>query len=358
MLGTHHCVVAEIFFWSPGTTGDPIPHNASPASSDRLAQRNLVLVRSGNPGYPATHIFQHTFVVKPPVISVVPEAKQRAAAVARGPFGPDELIVRWNNVPRTSEASFYLPEIDVDEILRLSALRQHPSVLEKTDAHTLRCRLSDVTFIPLPSRQGTIAGLMSLVLPEGIRAGEIYKFTVEQYSGNTLKTLGAFQMTIPVSPDIELLTEELSKLSLMRYIQGGIPPASRWSNVFARYLDQIATRVRGFGGDPDAVKPSPSGDWYRPADGLGGLMVTFTDKAGAPVSDVADIFLKHTVLSDQREMRGWPTTTPLLVLDLIATNGGIYEIQALLPQHEDFGRFVTIHEGQIAQVQLALSPED
>jgi hypothetical protein len=72
----------------------------------------------------------------------------------------------------------------------------------------------------------------------------------------------------------------------------------------------------------------------------------------------ADIFLKHTVLSDRREIRSWPTIIPLLVLDLMATNGGIYEIQALLQHHEAAGRFVTIEEAHITQAQLALSPED
>jgi Common central domain of tyrosinase len=285
MLGTHHCMVAEIFFWPPATGSDPIPHNASPASSDRLAQRNLVLVRTGNPGYPATHTVQHTFIVKPsaPILDVPgtvatqatvvqavagKQAKRgkgalpgqtAAAIVTTRHRGPDELIIRWNNVPRAAEATFYMPEITADEILTLSALRQHPRVLEKVDTHTLRCRLSDVTFIPLPTRKGTIAGLMSLVLPQGIRAGQIFKFSVEQYSGNTLKTLGAFQMTIPVRPDPEILPEEIRKLSVMRYIQEGIPASSRWYSIFVRYLDQIAARVRGFGGDPNSVKPSPDG---------------------------------------------------------------------------------------------------
>ena len=230
ILGTHHCLVAEIFFWPSGTSGDPIPHESSPASSDRLAQRNLVLVRSGNPGFPDTHRVQTTFIVKPPVFRIdQPGTLAAQAVVAAAPAiaarharrgkraaearaaqaavvisrrrGPDELIIRWNNVPRSSEATFYMPEVGADEILALSALRQHPTVLEKVDAHTLRCRLSDVTFIPLPmNRKGTIAGLMSLTLPNGVRAGQVYRFSVEQYSGFTLMTLGAFQMTIPVRP--------------------------------------------------------------------------------------------------------------------------------------------------------------
>ena len=294
MLGTHHCLVAEIFFWPSGTSGDPIPHESSPASSDRLAQRNLVLVRSGNPGFPDTHRVQTTFIVKPPVFRIdQPGTLAAQAIVAAAPAiaarharrgkraaearaaqaavvisrrrGPDELIIRWNNVPRSSEATFYMPEVGADEILALSALRQHPTVLEKVDAHTLRCRLSDVTFIPLPmNRKGTIAGLMSLTLPNGVRAGQVYRFSVEQYSGFTLMTLGAFQMTIPVRSDAELLPGEIRKLSVMRYIQQAIPIGSRWYSIFVRYIDQIAARVRGFGGDPNAVKPS--------ADGSGGLL--------------------------------------------------------------------------------------
>jgi hypothetical protein len=45
-----------------------------------------------------------------------------------------------------------------------------------------------VTFIPLPSRKGTIAGLMSLILPQGVRTGQVFTFSVEQYSGYTLST--------------------------------------------------------------------------------------------------------------------------------------------------------------------------
>lgn len=115
----------------------------------------------------------------------------------------------------------------MDEILALSALRQHLTVLKKVDAHTLRCHLADVTYIPLPARKGTLAGLMSLILPQGIRTGQAYKLSVEQYSGYTHKTLRAFQMTIPVRPDPEILPEEIRKLSVMRYIQQATPTGSR-----------------------------------------------------------------------------------------------------------------------------------
>jgi hypothetical protein len=187
-------------------------------------------------------------------------ATVNAAAVVTHRIGPDELIVRWNNVPRDSTATFYFPEVGADEILALSALRQHPGVLSKVDEHTLACRLADITFIPLPGgRKGTLAGLMSLTLSPGVRTGRIYRLSVEQYSGVTRKTLGAFQMTIPVKTDPEILPKEIRKLSVLKYVQQGIPASNRWYSIFVRYLDQIAGRVRGLGGDPNAVKPSPDG---------------------------------------------------------------------------------------------------
>jgi hypothetical protein len=276
MRGYHECLVAEVFFWPSGTTADPIKLHATPASSDRIAQRNLSIVESSNPGWPDAHTVQHTFLLKPSEavddIAVIGDVTEQVAVTRRGRTraaaaavitqrrGPDELVVRWNNLPRSSTATFYLPEVEVDDVLALSALRQHPTVLTKVDAHTLACRVSDVTFIPIPGgRTGNRAGLMSVTLPPGVRTGQTYRLSVEQYSGSTHKTLGAFQMTIPVRTDPEILPKEIRKLSVMRYIQQGIPSGNRWSSIFARYLDQIAARVRGLGGDPNTVKPSPDG---------------------------------------------------------------------------------------------------
>ncbi len=253
--GIHQCLVAEVFFQPAGT--DPIPTGATPGSSDRLAQRNLALVQSGNPGWPDSHTIQHTFMVKPssarrvPGVAALPAAKQVA--------GPDELLVRWDNMPRDSDATFFFPELEADEVLSLAAQRAHPPVLEKVDANTLRCHLADVAYIPLPDRPGFLAGLLSVTLPDGIVAGHTYRMSLGQYSGLTHKMLGTFQVTIPVRRDADVLPIETRRLSVLRYIHASIPAGNRWDVIFARYLDGIARQVRAFGGDPDAVKPSPDG---------------------------------------------------------------------------------------------------
>ena len=48
--------------------------------------------------------------------------------------------------------TLYLPQVDVDEVLRYAARRQSPGNLAKAGEHTLTCRVTDVGFIPIPGR--------------------------------------------------------------------------------------------------------------------------------------------------------------------------------------------------------------
>lgn len=266
VTGLHYCLVAEIFFWPPGTTSDPIPASSTPGSSDRLAQRNLAFDSSGNPGWPATHTVQHTFMVKPSVAPFNQRTQLEAAAVGKGPFiGLDELMITWGNVPRATQATFYFPEVTADEILSLAARRQSPAVLSKVDQNTIGVRVADVSFIPLPSRPaGNLAGLVTLTLPEGVRNGQTFKLNVQQYSGVAVarrarKMLGAFQFNIPVQPDPEILPKASRNFSILSYIHQSIPPANRWHSIFVRWLDGIAKKIVGLGGDPNTILPSPTG---------------------------------------------------------------------------------------------------
>ena len=56
----------------------------------------------------------------------------------------------------------------------------------------------------------------------------------------------------------------------MRWIARSIPVESRWYPVFERYLVQLGERVRGMGGNPVLVFPSPAGNWWEPGGGREG----------------------------------------------------------------------------------------
>jgi hypothetical protein len=127
--------------------------------------------------------------------------------------------------------------------------------------------------------------------------------------------------------------------------------------VLDRYVAQIAERVQGFGGDPQQIPPSPTGNWYQPRDGDGSLVVTFVDHAGSPLDDIADVFLQQFESGDRREIRRWPTEVPLIVRDLHSADTGIYELQVLADHHKAAGRFVTIEDGHVTRVTLTLEPD-
>lgn len=278
--GLHQCLVAEIFFKE-----DLIPPGATPANDDRLSQRNLAIVPSDNPGSLASHTVQHTLEIKasgaPGLVGVARErlaweagsrspgavgAALAAAAPAAGPLPPDELMILWGGLPRSTRMTLYMPDVDADEVLRLAGARYEAKRLERVDGHTLRCLPADVTYLPLPGgRTRNIPALLTLELPDGVRRGQLFRLLVHQVSGRPRRVLGTVQMTIPVSDKGALLAPEIRHLSVLRHIALSIPQEDPWRAVFGRYLEQIAGRVRGFGGDPDRVLPAADGSGRNPA---------------------------------------------------------------------------------------------
>jgi len=258
--GRHQCLVAEVVF-----DPDPIPPGATPGSSENLAQRNLAIVESSNPGSAATRTVQHTFEIKPST----PVPRFRAAAFfdelgsgdeAARFLGPDELVFTWGDLPPGTRATVYLPEVNVDEVFELASGRLGPPVLERVAEDTIGCLADEITYLPIPGgRSVNIPALLTVELPEGVRKGERYSVLVQQYSGLTGRIVGAFEMTIPVGTDELILPTEIRALSVVRHIAEAIPPGDRWFRVFRRYVGHIEERVEGLGGDPDKVMPSPDG---------------------------------------------------------------------------------------------------
>ena len=216
--GVHQCLVAEVRF-QPGAS-DPIPNGATPGSSDRLAQRNLAIFESDNPGSESTHRVQHTLLLKP---SSTGRGRkfERSGAGADEHARYDELVIRWRNLPRDTKASLYFPDWNADEVIALAAaLRAGPQSLTKIDTHTVACTVGDISYVPIPSRiQPAIPGLLTLELPQSVRSGEQFEIDVQQHSGPTFritrpramngdstaelslsrrKVLGAFRLTVAV----------------------------------------------------------------------------------------------------------------------------------------------------------------
>ena len=128
MGGTHHCLVAEIAY-----DGAPIVNQGgvtmSPANSDKLAQRNLQVTHSDNPGPADTHRVPQTFDARPSV------ALTRVAGDLLD--YPDELMIDWGQVPLGSTAHIYWPAVDATAVLTLARTLYGSTSLTASDAHTV-----------------------------------------------------------------------------------------------------------------------------------------------------------------------------------------------------------------------------
>jgi Zinc carboxypeptidase len=278
--GIHQCMVAEIRF-QPGAT-DPISFGATPGSSSRLSQRNLAIVESDNPGTINSHTVQHTFLLKPSQVTRLTTAAGLASTTPGDIGGKfDELVIRWNDLPRDTQASIFCPDWDVDEILATaSTLRAGPQKLSKIDANTLACTVGDIGYIPIPARQQPMPALLTLKLPLDVRDGEQFRIDVQHHSGPTIqrqgrgeqveatfaslkefnfsarKVLGAFRLRVAVKIGEPLLSKLVRNLAVLRYILQAIPQADSWHPVFVRYIGQLADQIKDLGVDPGLIPPS------------------------------------------------------------------------------------------------------
>ena len=251
----HQCLVAEI-----RRDGEEIPEGATPGSSDSLAQRNLMIVDSDNPGAIPSRIVQHTFELaasrSAPIL--YPADAKPGGLVEPPPF--DEVMIRWGSLPAGTGVAIYIPDIAAAEIMALAERRYEPVRLQQIDAHTIRCLPGEVSYLPLPEgRRRNSPALLTVELPEGIKHGQRFDLTCHQIAGVPRRVLGAFQLTIPVGRRSALLAPALRALSVMRHIDQAIATDDPWHAVFQRHLSWMAARIEAFGGDPGLASASPDG---------------------------------------------------------------------------------------------------
>ena len=263
--GTHHCIVAQIAYdESPLFTGE------TPEASDRLAQRNLQVTHSDNPGPASAHRIPQTFNLRPSAL---------------GQIAVDELMIDWGAIPKGSVASIYMPQVNASEIIALATSMYPSNILTASDAHTVQCKVTGgVTYLPIPKSSGEdFAGLFTVDLPTTVVVGQEFNILVRRVGSaqsevielqarkrgknkNALSgisewryVIGTFQVKIPVATAAVMLRPEEDTLAILKWRLQQMSPASRWYPVMQRYIDIVAGRVAGLGGDPNAIPPSLAG---------------------------------------------------------------------------------------------------
>jgi hypothetical protein len=305
--GTHHCLVAQIAYTDAPiqTVGSNVP---TPESGDQLAQRNLQVTTSDNPGPASTHRVPQTFDVKP-----------SGAPPTSGPLAgqPDELMIDWGAIPVGSVARIYWPAVSSAEVIELASWMYGVHPLTAADAHTIEVKtINGVTFVPIPQGTGVgFAGLFTVDLPLTVTTGQEFDIVVRRIGKRLRRALpnptpppspkimlprrgtggnidlpepgvplrperlgvaaaaeeklayeryivGSFQVKIPVSTREAMLPAEETTVAILKARLEALPTTNRWYPVLLRYIVQIAGRVDGLGGNANSVPPSLGG--YRP----------------------------------------------------------------------------------------------
>ena len=278
----HNCLVAQIAYeLAPIENASGVIEN--PGNSDKLAQRNLQVTTSGNPGFPATHRVPQTIDVRPS-----PPAQ---SASGRSILSyPDEMMIDWGRTPLGSVASIYWPEVSVASVVKLAQQLYPAQTLTVTDAHTIQCTVrSPVTYIPIPSGAGgSYAGLMTIDLPSSVRYGNEFdvlvrrittKQVVQQRNPNDRSARsagsvddvavgdqllwryvsGSFLARVSVQREITILPADENLLAILKWRLTLIGAGNRWYPVLLRYISYLSARIVGMGGDPSKIPSSPAG---------------------------------------------------------------------------------------------------
>lgn len=318
LIGTHHCLVAQIAYdGAPieGTTGITL----SPENTGKLAQRNIQITPSGNPGGPPAHRIPQAVDLRP--------SNRTGEPVGTLGGRPDELLIDWGDVPLGSTARLYWPQANAIDVVRLGMLLYSTDHLHVIDAHTVGIDItSRLTYVPVPfGSGGNLAGLFTIDLNISNAYGREFQVVVRRIrtrpaldrppsetesmvsaaasraagkprqahrsraarrgatsASRVMATwryvVGTFQVTIPVSAEKDLLFPEENTLAILKWRLQTTPPSNRWYPVLRRYVQEVAGRVQAFGGNPAAIPPSPKGAPHKPipkgrGEGLTGKIV-------------------------------------------------------------------------------------
>jgi hypothetical protein len=268
LVGNHHCIVAQIAY-DEAPIDTSLNTTLSPKNCDKLAQRNLQITPSDNPGPASAHRIPQTFDT-PPTPSY---------GNVTGPLlnYQSELMIEWGNVPIGSKGHIYWPQVDSSAVLSLADDLYTIHQLSASDAHTISCTANGgLTFIPIPPSTSDqfYAGLFTVDLPHGVTQGQQFTITIRRIFSNpavqrdTRKPLNSINsryiadsvlIRIPVSTPATLLQPEQTTLAIMKWRLQNWSPSNRWYPVLLRYISYLSGRVNGLGGNAGAVAASPPG---------------------------------------------------------------------------------------------------
>lgn len=195
-----------------------------------------------------------------PHVAFRPPMHAHAAEPVLNWLQPDELMIDWGGLPSGTAAQLYIPDLRASDIFELLARRWADRGVSILDDHTLSVPVTGMSHIPIPALQaGALAALLTVQLPDSVRKGQIFTVTLHQVSTVFDRIVGSFELRIPVVGGEDILEAESRWLAVLKDTLEKRPANHRWTPVLKRLLQVVVDRVRGFGGSPDEIPPSPQG---------------------------------------------------------------------------------------------------
>ena len=298
--GGHQCLVAQIAFDNaPITEVNGIL--AGPMNSDKLAQRNLQVTLSDNPGPPDAHLVPQAFDTAP----TPPPPANPTQFMDK----PDELMIDWGNAPVGSTCMIYWPQINAADLVALAdkTYENHQLSVLGGDPNTITTPVIEgFSLIPIPFGNGpNFAGLVTIQLPQGVVQGQEFLITMRRIATRFVKTIrapqiartakssdsvqsfvqipgtlstspdqrrgppitatnwrytaGMFAVKIPVTNGRRMLPIDRDNQAITAWRLNQMSTSDRWYPVMQRYLSYLTRRIHGLGGGKLPVVPSPIG---------------------------------------------------------------------------------------------------
>ena len=263
----------------------------NPENSDKLAQRNLQVTTSGNPGFPATHRVPQTIDVRPspPAQSADPCQHPELSRRNDDRLGQDAARQRRQHLLAGGGRRVRLATGGGGFIPRR---RSRPRT-----STPIQCQVvSPVTYIPIPGGTGgSFAGLLTVDLPATVRYGDEFDVVVRRITTRqvvvpappaaapaalaanaavpaacspkkaTDMALHQRKLTSsgsPVQHESLILPGDENLLAILKWRLGQIGPGNRWYPVLLRWISYLSGRIDGMGGNASQIPASPDG--YQP----------------------------------------------------------------------------------------------
>ena len=98
-------------------------------------------------------------------------------------------MIDWGDTPVGSQAQIYWPDVAAADAVALASRLYGTNLLTAADANTIAFQsVRGVTYIPIPPADGikTFAGLFTVDLPLGVKAGQEFNIVVRRISTQTV----------------------------------------------------------------------------------------------------------------------------------------------------------------------------